>query len=333
MVYEQFGKSEVAQIDETTEPLAHRIAFLEGVRLKAYDTLDGSVYRSWVREALRVSAGLSLIFFGLLPVSAGGVPPELPGVEVVERRLGNSFTFALRNPQLAELTVSLDFKALNLESNVRVPLEMVVPPKCTTEPLVVLRPIDPSKARQYAWHCNFTWGSPRAHHANDQLYLLPFAPGNSFRVVQGHNGGFSHTGEDRFAIDFDMPEGSQILAARGGLAALVRDGFDAGAPDPNYKSRANLVFVRHSDGTIGEYVHLLKGGIRVKEGETVRAGQMIALSGNSGYSRGPHLHFMVFRAKDSKTRESLPIEFITEEGSGVVLKEGRTYRAPILIKN
>jgi murein DD-endopeptidase MepM/ murein hydrolase activator NlpD len=86
--------------------------------------------------------------------------------------------------------------------------------------------------------------------------------------------------------------------------------------------------VRHSDGTLGEYLHLLKGSLKVEAGDSVAAGQLLALSGNSGYTRGPHLHFMVFRAKDSKTRESLPIRFITREGARMVLEECRSYTAP-----
>jgi len=144
-------------------------------------------------------------------------------------------------------------------------------------------------------------------------------------VVQGNDGAFTHTGEDRFAIDFGMPEGTPVFAARDGVVVLVRDGFDIGAPDPSYKKRSNLIFIRHGDATLGEYLHLLKGGIRVNAGQTVRAGQMLALSGNSGYTRGPHLHFMVFRTRDSKSRESLPIRFSGPGGTSIELEQGKTY--------
>jgi murein DD-endopeptidase MepM/ murein hydrolase activator NlpD len=270
---------------------------------------------------------LALILLGGVPGVAAGLEPELPGIEVLKQRFGGGIAFALRNPNLAELTLSLDFSVINLASNVRLPLEVVIPPTCTTQPLVFLRPVDPRKRWNYAWHIDFIWGSPRARQADGQLYLLPFPAGSSFRVVQSQDGSFSHTGEDRFAIDFGMPEGTPVLAARDGLVVLTRDEFAAGAPDPSLKTRANLVFVRHSDGTLGEYAHLMKGGVRVKAGDTVRAGQLLALSGNTGYSSRPHLHFMVFRAKDSKSRESLPIRFATAQGSGLVLEQGKSYTA------
>jgi hypothetical protein len=263
-----------------------------------------------------------------LPCSAAEVlHPEFPGVEVLEKRLGETSMISLRNAQLCAMTVGLDFTLDNLTPNVRLPFELIVPPQCTTAPLVILRPSDPARTWQYTWHINFSWGSPRAKHAADQLYLLPFAPGRPVRVVQGQDGLFSHIGEDRFAIDFGLPEGTPVFAARDGLAVLVRDGFDSGAADPSYKKKANVIFIQHADGTLGEYVHLQKEGMKVNVGDTVHAGQMIALSGNSGYTQGPHLHFMVFRAKDSKTRESLPIYFVAKEGSGLTLEQGRRYTA------
>jgi murein DD-endopeptidase MepM/ murein hydrolase activator NlpD len=253
--------------------------------------------------------------------------PPFPGVEVLERAVGETTLFSVQNPQLSEMTVGLDFTLDNLTPSVRLPIEWVVPPKSTTPTLVVLRPKDPAKSWQYTYRNDFCWGAPTAQHDTNQLYLLPFAPGGSFRVVQGQDGAFSHKGDDRFAIDFGLPEGTPVFAARGGLVVLVRDGFDMGGPDSSLKLKVNEVFVRHSDGTLGEYVHLQKDGMKVKVGDTITAGQFIAHSGNTGYTQGPHLHFMVFRAKNSKDRESFPIHFVTKEGSGLTLKQGRRYTA------
>jgi murein DD-endopeptidase MepM/ murein hydrolase activator NlpD len=224
------------------------------------------------------------------------------------------------------MTVSLEFTLDNLSSSVPVPFQIVLAPGHATPPLVSLHPTNPARPWHYSYRSYFSWGAPFVRHATNQLYRLPFGPGRAFRVVQGNNGAFSHSAEDRFAIDFGMPEGTPVFVARDGLVVLVRDGFDVGAPDPAYKKRSNLVFIRHADATLGEYLHLLKGGIKVKAGQTVHAGQMLGLSGNSGYTRGPHLHFMVFRAKDSKSRESLPIRFFGPGGAGIELEQGKIYR-------
>jgi murein DD-endopeptidase MepM/ murein hydrolase activator NlpD len=268
---------------------------------------------------------LNLLTFGCAAVEV--LHPPFPGVEVLENRVGETTAISVRNPQMAEMTVGLDFTLDNLTPSVRLPLELIVPPQSTTPPLVLLRPTDPAKIWQYTFQNDFSWGTPKAQYATNQLYLLPFAPGRSFRVVQGQDGAFSHTGSDRFAIDFGLPEGEPVVAARGGLVVLVRDGFDVGASDSAYKMKVNEIFVRHSDGTLAEYVHLQKDCMKVKVGDAVNAGQILALSGNTGYTRGPHLHFMVFRAKDSKSRESLPVRFVTKEGSGLILQQGRRYTA------
>lgn len=279
------------------------------------------------RLSKRTPLLFSLILWGFGCTGVEVLHPPFPGVEVLEKAVGESTLFSIHNPQLAEITVSLHFSLENLTPDVRLPIELVVPPQTTTPALVVLRPTDQSKHWQYSYTTDFCWGTPNAQHSTNQLYLLPFAPGRSFRVIQGPGGAFSHIGEERYAIDFGMPKGTPVFAARGGVVVLVRDGFDAGAPDPSLKLKANEVFVRHSDGTLGEYVHLQKESMRVTVGDTVTVGQMLALSGNSGYTQGPHLHFMVFRAKNSKSRESFPIRFLTKEGSGLTLRQGRRYTA------
>ncbi len=53
--------------------------------------------------------------------------------------------------------------------------------------------------------------------------------------------------------------------------------------------------VRHVDGTVARYIHLKKNGVLVRLGNKVRQGQKIALSGNTGQTGGPHLHFDVQR--------------------------------------
>ena len=80
-----------------------------------------------------------------------------------------------------------------------------------------------------------------------------------------------------------------------------------GRPDSALKSRANYVKIRHDDGTIGNYVHLQHDGVLVEVGDKVRTGDVIGMSGNTGFTTGPHLHFEVrVNGDPTNPRQYLP---------------------------
>lgn len=117
----------------------------------------------------------------------------------------------------------------------------------------------------------------------DCQITLPF--GNQYQSESLENNitsDFHLDGHD--GIDIDMPEGTSILATHDGTVVV------AGKHD-----YGNTVTIEHDWGK-SYYGHL--SDILVKEGETVKAGQLIAKSGNTGKSTGPHLHFGI-KPKDS----------------------------------
>lgn len=65
----------------------------------------------------------------------------------------------------------------------------------------------------------------------------------------------------------------------------------------------NYIVIFHSDGTFAEYRHIKMNGSMVKVGDRVEIGQLIAESGNVGYSKRPHLHFAVYLQKLKKTEK------------------------------
>lgn len=68
--------------------------------------------------------------------------------------------------------------------------------------------------------------------------------------------------------------------------------------------------LQHTNGEFSQFCHLKHKGALVKSGEKVKAGQTIALSGNTGFSTAPHLHFQVFRLNKTKVGwETLRIRF------------------------
>lgn len=115
------------------------------------------------------------------------------------------------------------------------------------------------------------------------------------------------------------------MRRRDGMVVGLRQDSNSGGVATRFSQSANHVIIRHHDGTYAEYLHLKQNGAHVNLGDTVQAGQAIALSGNTGYTSRPHLHFAVFRAVDGNTRETLPVKFKTKDGTVQTLEAGKTY--------
>ncbi|WP_299334528.1 M23 family metallopeptidase [uncultured Psychroserpens sp.] len=138
-------------------------------------------------------------------------------------------------------------------------------------------------------------------------YQLPFPKYKSYKVLQGNNTNFTHSDAfSRYAIDFRMPVGDTICAARSGYVVGIVENFNKNGNDESYREYANFITMYHEDGTFSQYVHLKQNGALVSLNEYVEQGQPIALSGNTGWSTEPHLHFAVFRSVPLNF-ESIPI--------------------------
>lgn len=171
-------------------------------------------------------------------------------------------------------------------------------------------------------------GNSNAQPDGSVTYRLPYAVGTSHFVSQAYPGARTHlTGDSRYAVDFDMPVGTDVLAARDGIVFDVATANFKGGPDEErYANLANLIRILHEDGTYAVYAHLNWNTIRVSPGDRVAAGEYIADSGNTGFSSGPHLHFALQRNSGMRV-ESLPARFRAAPGSSTQPKTGATLTA------
>ncbi len=174
-----------------------------------------------------------------------------------------------------------------------------------------------------------TLGRIDADHDDGYLYRLPYGDSVSFPIIQGYGAKLSHRGAERFTLDFGMPAGTPVHAARDGVVVLVEDSHEAGCPHEACGRFANFVVVLHSDGTTGEYFHLEHGSAQVRAGESVARGQWLARSGNTGFSTAPHLHFGVYRTERDRTTESLAVRFETRRGAVGAPRSGARYLNPL----
>jgi murein DD-endopeptidase MepM/ murein hydrolase activator NlpD len=144
-------------------------------------------------------------------------------------------------------------------------------------------------------------------------YVLPYPAGKSYRLIQGYC--YSEGGHgDQLAYDFGMPIGDDVVAARAGIVCKVRaDVSDEGSETD--AGQHNHILIRHDDGTVAFYGHLMQNSIVVKVGERIVAGRRIAASGNSGNTGGePHLHFGVYQGWPAVEGFDVPVNFKNARG-------------------
>jgi len=158
-----------------------------------------------------------------------------------------------------------------------------------------LRPVDTTLASRAAVACEAIVGDPRARPAERRTYDFPLPTGTHYTLDQGFDGRFSHdTPEGAYSLDFGVPEGTPVLAARAGVVMQVEDAFrTSGRDSARFGDRANFIRVLHDDGSMAVYAHLAPHSLAVRLGARVGTGQLLARSGNTGFSTGPHLHFSV----------------------------------------
>ncbi|WP_406172468.1 M23 family metallopeptidase [Streptomyces sp. NBC_00996] len=110
-----------------------------------------------------------------------------------------------------------------------------------------------------------------------------------------------HSGQD-----FAVPQGTEVVAAHGGT--VVKAGGNGAGDGPAY---GNAIVIKHGNGTYSQYAHLSRIDVRV--GQVVATGQHIALSGNTGNSSGPHLHFEI-RTTPNYGSAIDPVAFLRAKG-------------------
>jgi murein DD-endopeptidase MepM/ murein hydrolase activator NlpD len=237
---------------------------------------------------------------------------------LVTKPAGNEQQLVAQNDGPAPITVHVTLSGENFGSDRAWPLTTIVAPYSSV-PLGRVFAADKTAGGynflfKYSHHFGRADASPDA----GAVYRLPFEDGNSYSVTQAFGSKLSshNNRENLYAVDFAMPIGSPVVAARAGTVIDVTLGYDEGGYDMRFLDKANTVAVVHDDGTVAEYAHLSRGPALVKPGQRVAAGTLLGYSGNSGYTSGPHLHFIVSKPEVHEgkvSRVSIPVVFYGNE--------------------
>ena len=252
-------------------------------------------------------------------------------VKMYNERKGDTITFYVDNQEI--YPVSLVFNGQPEINNLKKPelfkTTQVIPAKTVKQKVTYFVVNNKKKGwgiKKMPGYQSYIGDITIKNYDTQYVYDLPFGKGKAFWIHQGYNGTFSHQNEN--SLDFIMPEGTEVLAAREGMVIDIVQNNDKSCPTRSCAPFGNYVSILHPDGTIAQYYHLEQNGVQVKLGDSVTKGQFIAYSGNTGWSSGPHLHFNVYlsSATADKNRVTVKTLFKTGHGDKVqYLEEGKSY--------
>jgi murein DD-endopeptidase MepM/ murein hydrolase activator NlpD len=263
-------------------------------------------------------AFLARLLFSMLIAAACAAPvgaglQDYPfRVESEEKDGGHELVAQNEGPAPITVRVVLTERE-NVASDRQWPVTAVVPPN---QSLVLARLFraSPLAGYRFSFKYRHQFGDIAAVHDATATYRLPFDDGRSFLISQAYGGVMTtHTGpENAHAVDIVMPERTPVVAARAGMVIDIENFHVRGGTEAELLDKANSVTILHDDGTMARYVHL-DAGQYSWIGEQVEAGTHIGYSGNTGYTSGPHLHFVVIRAQQnadgSVSYVSVPVKF------------------------
>ena len=118
------------------------------------------------------------------------------------------------------------------------------------------------------------------------------------KVFRNEDSTFDYTNALDLVCDLDVP----VKAALSGEVIYVQEGvtMNWNKPDPPpanidpSQNLGNYLIIKHKNNELSMYCHQRVGSLKVKVGNKVKTGQNIGLVGQTGWSTGPHLHFVVY---------------------------------------
>jgi murein DD-endopeptidase MepM/ murein hydrolase activator NlpD len=268
----------------------------------------------------------NLILFTLIYIAID-IPffSKAQGVSLRQTYQGDIIALYASNSNFAPYQCEILLKdAVEFLENIKDTLFYFVIPAQTKDRLLFKVRLLNAQATKLTYTSGCHLGDPTTTPDSVAICQIPYEIGRKYKVIQSYFGKFSH--KNQHAIDFKLPEGTPICAANTGVVIKVKEDSDKGGRKPTFSDDANRITIYHADGTLAEYMHLRKDGALVAVGDTVRQGQVIGYSGNTGWSTTPHLHFVV-KTPVRMGYKTIPTLFRGRKGIIKRIWAGRKYRA------
>ena len=260
----------------------------------------------------------------LIPLLIAVISFSQPNVDFYSFKTEKGIGIYANNPEYCPVSVKMNFNLKNLAPTTGKQDVFVIPARSNKFLMTELLKVDSNGGYSYSYKFNMNYGDiNQVDYDTAYEYDLPFEKGTSHKLFQGYFGKFSHQSER--ALDFTMPEGTNVVAARDGIVVAVVQNNTRSCPYKTCLPYTNYVNIYHSDGTFDSYCHIKHNGSKVNVGDSVKQGDVIAISGNTGFTSGPHLHFVCYLG-GLKDRRSVETYFKTNDGTDVTtLEENEIY--------
>jgi hypothetical protein len=212
-----------------------------------------------------------------------------PKIDFTTQKTDKGIAVYATNLEACPVSTQIAFSLSNLSPTTANQTIFLIPAKANNYLLTELKKINNYSSYKYSYKLKSNFGDITLQtHDSMYEYDLPFEKGNSFKLHQAYNGRFSH--QNKSCIQY-----------------------------------CNSVIIYHNDGTFGEYAHIKFNGSKVNVGDSVKQGDIIALSGNTGFTLGPHLHFECYLPGLEK-RRTVETYFKIGDGSEMaILEESEFY--------
>ncbi len=263
----------------------------------------------------------AIFFFSILFFSCFSLAQ--PKIEINAQKTIDGFVLLVNNLEYSAVSVKLKLNLKNLSSSKGDEFIAVIPNKAVQFEIAELNKLNEYNGYSYSYEVTSTFGDVTSETYDiDYKYSLPFEKGEEFQVQQGYFGKYTHQNER--SLDIDMPIGTNVCAARKGIIIKQVDGNNSYCAKPSCVDFNNYIDILHDDGTIANYSHLKYQSSRFKLGDIVDEGSIIAESDQTGYTSGPHLHFVVYLPA-FENRKSLPTLFKINNGNEFTLLQEKQF--------
>ncbi len=238
-----------------------------------------------------------------------------------ERDKDNNVNFYANNPKEIPYSVILNFSQLqNMTTPAGGNTTAVANPGRTK--VATLRPTLAGQGTNYRYSFSFAKGNLYAKSKVDPVYLVPVEEGVVVKAAL--NNPLAATVGDESAkgsyvgVSFMFDQPTQIVAPRKGIIAEMKMDAKVEGQNLSFAREENYIEIYHEDGTFTKLTVLKSGSEKVKVGQQVFPGDILAESGGENYSQGPHVRMINIRTVKDNDRlnyQPFPVFFVSDKGN------------------